>query len=397
MAAGSVTLQGRESHLYAPFVSRLETYLNGSEVVLSWIDAPESSETIYEIRRYDEEITSENLERTLKIAVVAPGIESFTDRPPKGITWWYAVATVKDGNLIKLTIPWRNTLGKPVTVHDELLDFQSAAAVESLIGIVDGSRISLNFQTDRHGREITVFRNPEPIESPDALDHAIVIGSTTARSGYLEDSPIPELTWYYAAVDTRLFESGNPQWFRKAAYSGPLNISDPEIADREIPSMRPAPLPVLRISRSVIDGRSFPEINGELPLKEDIGRDASAALFAALDPNQGQLWLRPEQMILDVDKAGSENRRQLLLKEILEGPFLESLWREAEAELFSLSATNGLDRTTRARIQFYRGQCQYFLNDPYSAFLSFMVASDYYYPEARKWMLKIYSDLIPVS
>lgn len=371
--------------------------MNGSELVLSWTDAPDSADTVYEIRRYHEEITEENLEQTLRVAVVATGVESFTDIPPKGIPWWYAVVTIHNGTRLELIIPWRNTLDKPVIVHDELLVFQSAAAVRSLSAEVNGSVIFLNFESDRPGREITLFRSPDPIETPDALDHAITVGSSTAGSAFLEDAPLPELTWYYAAVDTELFESGNPQWNQKAAYAGPVNISNPEIFDSGRPVMRPAPLPLLRISRSVVDGRSIPEINGELPIKEILSPEASAALLGAIDPDRGSLWLRPEPIILDVDKADSKNRRQLLLKEILEGSFSDGLWREAEADLFSLSAANGLDRAMRARIQIYRGQCQYFMDEPYSAFLSFLVASDVYYPEARKWMLKIYSDLTPVS
>lgn len=399
MAAGVISIQGREPQLLAPFVSHLGADMIGSELILSWIDAPESADVIYQIHRHNEEITAENLERTLRIAVVASGIESFTDTPPKGTPWWYAVVTVYEGNPLDLIIPWRNTLGNPVTVHDKLLDFQDAAAVRSLSANVDGSIIYLNFETDRPGREITVYRNPEPIESPDDLDHAVAVGRSTgtAHSGYLEDSPLPEYTWYYAAVDTMLFDSGNPQWFQKAARSGPVNISDPEIHDSGIPVMRPAPLPLLRISRSFVDGRSIPEINGELPVKKTLSAEASASLSAALDPNIGNIWLKPEPTILEVDKAFSENRRQLLLKEILEGSFSDELWKEAETELFSLSATNGMEGSTRARIQFYRGQCQYFLNDPYSAFLSFLAASDFYYLETRKWMLKIYSDLTPVS
>lgn len=371
------------TNLHAPFVSRLSAKLNGSEVILNWRDSPDSSDMVYEIRRYKDAITAENLNDTERVAVIARGIQTYTDRPAEGKPWWYAVVTSSGGETVKLIIPWRNALGIPVTVFPGTQQLSNAAELYSLSAEAAGATVSLNYDADRPGREIAIFRSTGPMNTLEAIDHAVKVGSSTAQYGGMEDSPLPGITWYYTAVDTGLIESGYPDWFEKAAFSSPITLSLGETRIFFESSIRPAPLPLLR--------------RREMPDRAPISAEATAALSATLDPVQGRLWVQPEPEILDIDRGNTDNRRQQILKEILEDSFANQNWTEANEELFALSATNGLDDAAKARILFYRGQCQYYLDDLRSAFLSFLVASDYYYPESRKWMLRIYGDLTPVS
>ena len=376
-------LYSKGSNLHEPFVSHLSAELNGPEVILSWRDAPDSSDVVYEIHRYGEVITAGNLNDTQKMAVIAPGIRTYTDRPAEGKPWWYSVITVIDGEPVNLIIPWRNALGSPVTVFPGTEDMLQAAQLLSLSAEINGSTVSLNFNADRPGREISVFRSTEPMNTPEAIDHAVKVGSSQAQSGIMKDSPLPGVTWYYTAVDKGLIESGYPDWFEKAAFSTPVTMPLGVTVSSFKSPLRPAPLPLLR--------------RREMPDRAPVSAEATVALSAALNPVQGKLWFQPEPEILGIDRGNTDKRRQRILKEILEDSFTNRNWTKADEELFALSATNGLDDNAKARILFYRGQCRYFLDDLRSAFLLFLVASDHYYPESRKWMLKIYRDLTPVS
>ncbi len=397
LATQSLVAQNSVSILQTPFVSRLTAIPNGSEIILTWKDAIGTTGANYEIHRHVDAITNENLDITEKIAVIAPGIETYTDRPSEDSTWWYAVVTVDDGEPVKIIIPWRNTVAGPVGIVDSSALFDDAAQILSITSELAGPMVRIHFVSDHPDRDITVFRSTTPVMVDESLDHAIIVGSGTARNGRLEDFPMPEIPWYYTAVDTELFESGNPNWHQKAGFSDPIVLSDTGVGGTGIIAMRPAPLPILRITRSMNDGRRIPQIDGVLPERAELSVEALSALAAALNPDQGTLWVKPEPVILDIDRGSSNERRQLLLKEILESSFYEKKWVEAEAELFALSATNGLDGAEKARILFYSGQCQYFQDNLPSAFLSFLLASDHYYVESREWMLRIYGDLTPVS
>ena len=378
----NLSSQDVNSGLNSPIVSYIHAEINGSEIILSWRDTPGTADTIYEIRRSNTIITAENMIDTQVLVNIAPGIQTYTDRPEEDMPWWYAIISIRNGNYNKLLIPWRNTLGAPVTIQAVTTDYSLTALLHSLIAEVNEDSVILDFTADRPNREITIFRSTTTMDAPDVFDHAVIVGSSIAMYGQMEDSPLPGIIWYYAAVDSELFESSHSQWIDKAAFSEPVSLS---YSVKTIPSgshLRPSPLPLLR--------NSFPE-------KKTLSSDAVSLLNTILNSDRGKLWIQGEAEILNIDRGITENRRQNNLKEILEDSFIREDWADAEQKLFDLSASNGLDKALKARILFYIGQCQYFQNNLQSAFLSFLVSSDHYYPESRRWMLLIYGDLIPVS
>jgi hypothetical protein len=288
-------LSSRETSavLQAPFVSYLNARVNGSLVVLNWQDPSDTEDLTYEIHRYGEEITIENLEHTFMIAEVAPGIRTFTDKVPGDGPWWYAVLSRNNGRTINILIPWRNSLGTPVVLNTE-----------------------------------KVSSDPEPEVS---------------------------------AV--------------KSEIEKPLEISP----------LRPLPLPLLSLDT--------------MPAKQDLSAEAAEALNNILGPDEGELWNQPEPVILPADYAeysdGNDGPASVL-KDVLDGPFAEKNWEEAETRLEQLSADPDTDEELKARILFYRGECQYFQYQLQDAFLSFLVSSDFYYRDSRKWMIRIYRELSPV-
>ena len=388
--------QDLDADLHSPFVSHLDAKANKGEVILMWRDAPNLEGVVYEILRSGAEIRSDNLEDAEKVAVVAPGIETFTDRPPEGKAWWYAIVAVEGGVRYGMIIPWRNATGVPVAAADGTREAEGAANVHALTAELEGQSVRLDYVADREEASVTVFRSPRPFDEPAEIDHAVAVGTRVGSSGTLTDTPIPGVRWYYAAVDDSLFRSGDPRWMASAAFSNPVL---PALADEgtRASAMRPAPLPRLRITRSFEDGRPIPEIDGELPDRARLAPSVISALAEIIGPIQGELWIEPVPIVLDVDRGYSDDRLQGILLDILNGSFERREWEVADSELFALSASNGIDGAMKARIQFYRGQCQYFRGDLQSAFLSFLYASDLYYPESRKWMLTIYDDITPVS
>ncbi len=262
----ALSSQTGELNLHSPFISYLEAEVNASAVVLTWRDPADTENIIFEIRRYDREITVENLDSTELLAHVAPGIRTFTDNPDEHTSWWYAVISIRNDKAIKLIVPWRNTLGSPVTI------------------------------------------TPGEIQ--------------------IDKSPV---------------------------------------------------------------------IPAALPQKMPLSDEAAAALLKILNPEQGKLWVAAESEILNADYSDSSDKYQAVLDGILDGSFAREDWPAAEAELLELSAVENLPKELKARILFYKGECLYFQHKLQEAFLSFLLSSDYYYTESRRWMIRIYRELTPVS
>ena len=307
------------------------------------------------------------------------------------------MVTVLEGEPLKVLIPWRNSLGSSITVQSVDVEIMNAAKVLTLDAGIEESSVSLRYTADSVGREIMILRSSSDFDEVGSLDHAVVAGSGTEMIGEITDEPLPGLTWYYAALDKAFLSAGSADWRDFAAFSGPTIIPGGGKASTTTASMRPAPLPLLRITRSAKDGGPIPDMDGEMPARLPMSSESVQALAKILGPMEGRIWKAPEPDILEADRGNSENRRQQLLQEILAEKFSQGDWSGADAQLFALSAANGTDKATRARIQYYRGQCAYFMNDLSSAFLSFLSASDYYYPESREWMLRIYRDITPVG
>ena len=285
--------QNSDMKTISPFVSYINARVDGENVILTWSDAEDTAgNVIYEIRRYQDAINTENLDKTELVAHVAQGIRTYTDKPDKDSPLWYAVITIQDGKSVNFVIPWRNTLGIPVKLSDGL------------------------------------STNENQLENPNHL-----------------------------------------------------NDDQYELPRTE--QVRPFPLPQLK-------GKTFPE-------KRELSSAASYALSLILNPVQGKLWEAPKSEILAADITDNNGSSQSALKKIINGPFARGNWQEAEKELKILSATENPEGNIRARIQFYMGECQYFQNNLNGAFLSFLVSSDYYYSESRRWMLRIYKELTPVS
>ena len=373
-----------------PVVSRINTEVNGNEIVITWKDAAVSKPDVYRVLRSPVPVNFSDSGRPgepLHLAFVKSGIETFTDSPPAGREWWYAVVPVQtadEGSAGMPLIRWRNVTGRPVSVNKAVPGNRKPAEERRLTARTAGDNL-------------TVIRSPGEITDPAALDRAVTINTqaVSSASGDIIDPPPPEMPWYHDAADRKLFDSNDPRLLSGAVFSPPVTVS-PIKESREPATIRPFPLPRLRISQGFTDGEPITAIDGELPYRHALSEEA-ARVTAELIGAGAAAEEQPEALILEVDRGFSNHRRQRKLREILDDSFADEDWERTESELFSLSASNDIESELRSRIHFYRGQAFYFLNQPYRAFIAFLTAADHYYFESRTWMLRIYSDIIPVS
>ena len=386
--------------IYAPFVSRLRADLNGTEVVLSWTDPVKTENLVYRILRHSRPIDSGNIRQAEILATVAPGIETIY-RPAR-----------RRCRLVVCRCR-RASLRRPDVRSDDSLEKYPGRSGSDRLGqfpagqggpdpFTENSPVILRYlgfsvtAVPARTRTWCFVRGSRPLDSDFSLDYAVEIGRSRGSEGSFEDNPLPGVRWYYAVLDASLFDSGTSGWMDTAAFAGPLERTGSEQTARDV-QMRPAPLPVLRIDRSVRDGRAIQAFEGDLPERQSLGREAVSTLATLLGPMEGALWVEPSPVILAPETAYSEDRKQLHLNSIISKSFSGESWPDAEDELFALLASNGVDKATRARILFYIGQCRYFQDKREGAFLAFLAASDEYYAQARTWMIRIYADLTPVG
>ena len=364
-------------------VSRINAEVNGNEIVITWKDAAVSKPDAYRVLRSPVPVNSSDSGRPgepLHLALVKSGIETFTDSPPAGREWWYAVVPAQTADEGSAGMP----LIRPVSVNRAVPGNREPAEKRRLTAGTAGDNL-------------TVIRSPGEITDPAALDRAVTINTqvVSSASGGIIDTPPPEMPWYHDAADRKLLDSNDPRLLSGVAFSPPVTVS-PIKGSREPATIRPLPLPRLRISQGFADGEPITAIDGELPYRHALSEEA-ARVTAELIGAGAAAEEQPEALILEVDRGFSDHRRQRKLREILDDSFADEDWERTESELFSLSASNGIESELRSRIHFYRGQAFYFLNQPYRAFIAFLTAADHYYFESRAWMLRIYSDIIPVS
>ena len=377
-------------------VSDINVKSNGSEVILTWRDHPESSAVKYRIIRHYGEITQNNQPKAKVLKDVAPGIETYTDNPPGGRQWWYAIISVVDNRTYDVLKEWRNYFPLPVIVKSKSnVNIDIAKFLDFEVKKND-SEIEISYRVDKGDREIIVFRSLRFISKPEILDYAQVIGRSVGASGIYTDVPISGIPFYYAAVDAELFDYAYVQMLDYAALSSAIVITYDE--NREIPASRPTPLPQLRLSGKMPDGSYLPEANVSIPPRRSISIEAEQIIQSILTPIRIEPPETLSPHILSVDHGSSKNRRQEALRQIiLQGSFAQKDWKKASEELFALSSSNGIDAEMKSRIHYYLGQAYYYRENFRKAMSSFSLASAEYYNESRRWIVSIFYEMESTS
>jgi len=380
--------------IFTPFVSRIKTESTAGSVKISWKDTADVEGNCI-IYRYTSVITSENLNKSIKIARIPQGVGYYEDFPPYTHTnYYYAILMEdKDSLLHEVFIPFRNLTSSASSITEKTED-DSPALVTAIEARAGEDSIQLSFKCSKPSAELFIYRNTKPIVDQNDLLDANLIATLSGASGSFGDYPVPGIGYYYGIIDSNLIKTGN--YIFKAGENItiiPAEIqlkSTERIGLPEISSSRPRPLPYLSISRGFQTGQQLsPSIIDSIPETAEISPEAARTIgeILALVPKTetaelSAVILKPELSA----PAGSE--RSMLLK-ILETDFISGNYSSAADRLLEFQKIKR-SLEIEASIHFYLGQIYYFTGEIKNSFTQFLFAEEYYYLESRPWIESLF-------
>ncbi|MBN2658665.1 MAG: hypothetical protein JXR86_16535 [Spirochaetales bacterium] len=376
-------LYSQEMKLYAPFPSRLEALTSGSEILLTWKDAPDVAEGTYEIYRGDLPLTADNLYLAEKIGDVPDGTQLFRDQPPKGKSVYYAVFVRDPSQVYKICIPYRNVTTSPVSIEESDIEETKSTVISNLTAQVFDSDVALSYESTLADRNIILFRSTSRIDSYEKLIKSILVGEKSGSQTSIIDNPIAGLNYYYAAVDGALYRSGS----RNLLYSGNYTVSPVHIKfsheinedNRFIKSAMP--LPLLKVSSDLKSGEKLEERKD--PEYDAVIEPATLNNVRRMIERDRTIGEKPEKAFLAYNKN---------INSLVTSLFAGGLWeRCTEALEPYISSLN--DRETREQSHFYRGQCYYYLGRYNEALIELIMVEKTYYQETEPFFKAIFEEL----
>ncbi|MDC7224142.1 MAG: hypothetical protein PQJ60_10410 [Spirochaetales bacterium] len=370
----------------APFPSELNVTASGVEIRLAWKDTQSLEDEVYHIHRYSSPITVDNLVHAELIGTVPEGVQSFTDRPPGGSSWYYLVTAEDDRFHYPLVIPYGNASVEAVRISPMTLSRAQAVTISDLVARPVRDSIVISFVRDRDDRALSLYRSTLPITSADQLSQALLLTVLEEGQHSWSDKPIPGIPYYYAAVDRELLSYGKSAdiLYEGNYTSTPTQLSlvqffdDPRLAY----PIRRAPLPLLQLEKYYDD---IPTLQLDFPEYQALNPQLEKKLLSFLNPTEVEVIFLPEPLILNEDRIDGTNSLENKLKKILGEYFLKNRFKQAERALLIMLSEGGTEKLV-SRIHFYRGQCFYFLEDYQSAYLEFLLSRDDYYRDSQPWM-----------
>jgi len=374
---------------FSPFPSKIKTYKNGVEIIITWKDTDDLDEETYLIYRSQQPITEETADQAVFLAEIDEGIMIYTDRPDRSGDFYYAIiCKSKDQQVYPIYLPYRNSLARITSVESDDFEEEYAGQVENLKATVLDNQVSLQFKLSNPDRSYGVYRSTEMIDTKEMLDKAVLLRILEDGRNYYLDTPIPGIEYYYAVVDFQLFQnSGENRFIFQGNYTDSavkLPITQYMGNDYQIIGQRRAPLPEIRLERFYTEIAVAPQM--ELPLNQPLNKRLEERIQRrfALPDSQNDLFI--ETSVLPLELAESDQRiEQDLQAIVISGSFYEKQWDTAARELEKL-LSKAEDRVLSARIFYYLGQCHYFSEDIEKAFLDFSVAETYYPLKSKTWL-----------
>ena len=383
----------QEGTVYAPFVSRLKAAVRGPQIKLSWKDSADVKGK-YLVYRHIKEITQENFKDAVFVADVEAGAESYIDTPQEKGEFFYAViAQTPEGKLYDVFIPFRNKTMKGIAIASTAEEKDLAANISGIKTRVDQGKIEIAFKSSRADRDLVLFRSTSPLLTSDKLSQANVVTALKSSTTLIYDYPVPGIPYYYAIVDSKLLEGGNPPLVPGESTSVafteiPLPVKEEPIAlpKLEPSTKRPMPLPYFLLSTEVGTGKNLETkaVPG-IPPERPVSAETSKATAALLAKTQALKAAERKPEILDIDKALGGSKEEYTLKTILDGPFVRKDWKETEKLLKNFLSLH-LSEDIKVRAHFYMGEALYYQGRVQDSFMEFLLASGRHYAETRPWL-----------
>ncbi|TVR85708.1 MAG: hypothetical protein EA428_15560 [Spirochaetaceae bacterium] len=381
---GAQTASSEASTVRSP--SRVRAAELDGEVLVTWRDAA-GYEGAYRIWRSASAFEAGAFEESSDLflaGTVSSGIESLTDRPAVPGAYYYAVTTDIETPYL---IEQRNYLPRPVRVVMTAEQAEEPARVRSLSVETHNSEVILRFEASRHGRRLSAYASTEAIESSEDLQRAVRLAVFDSDQREYRDYPVPGIPTYYAVLDAEQViigegalvpgQNATVQPVRIALGSVLRGTGAPQVGAR-----REAPIPLLRMPWLPATGAYALDLS---TAPEELDSETQAALDAILAHHGAPERMPPVPTILPGDRDAPGTGLRSSLTTVLNGPFSRTEWAEAEMQLSNL-LTVASSSMYRARVQFYRGQCLYFLGRFNEAALAFVDARDQLFAESQQWL-----------
>jgi hypothetical protein len=376
--------------VFAPFVSRLKVTAEGSAIRLTWKDTRDVPAGSYAIYRHTEEITAENFSEAVKLGEVAPGTESFLDKPEDKRPYYYAVlAKDATGKLYELFILFRNKTITGVAV--ETLDTveELAARITDISTTVEGDSITVTFDSSKDERDLLVYRNTAPIRSSSDLAFSQSLRGLPSSKTSFQDFPVPGISYYYAVIDSAFIKVGDIE-FTPGENTTIVPAMIPLGARVGLPATtvnRSLPLPLHLLTSSIEDGSDLPLGDYiRVPEYQELDSATTKAVNGLLSGLPKTAPVAPEPTILPEDRGSVvSGGEEYTLKSILTREFAEERWIETESLLKKyLSVHRSAHIELRAR--FYLGQTLFFQEKYREALLEFVLVRDQLYARVEPWL-----------
>ncbi len=374
--------------------SRVRAAELDGEVLVTWRDAA-GYEGDYRVWRSQTAFESGAFEESSDIflaGTVSSSIESLIDRPAEPGTYYYAVT-----NDLETTdlIEQRNFLPRPVRIAVTAEQAQTPVTVRLLSVTNQNGTALLRFEPSRHGRRLAVYAATEAIAGSEDLQRAVRLGVIDSKELSYRDYPIPGVPTYYAVLDAEQVITGDGELVpQQNTTVEPIRIALGSVrrgtGAPQVGSQREAPIPILRMpwlpatEAYTLDLSRTPS---ELDPETQAALDAILTTYgvAALVPPEPTLLPGDRNITSSRDGSGTSTGLRSSLATVLAGPFSRTEWSEAETQLSNL-LTIASSADHRARVQFYRGQCLYFLGRFNEASLSFVDAREQLFAESQLWL-----------
>ncbi|MGO8692519.1 MAG: hypothetical protein ACLQMF_02500 [Rectinemataceae bacterium] len=402
-AAGpsSTSPTGAEA-VFAPFPSHISAEPLAGGIKLRWIDSPDVAGS-YAIYRSATPVTASNVDSATRLATVARGTQSYTDRPPDSKPYYYLIlALAADGTPYRIVIPARNstmaavrapapepsaasapaTVGTPVSTTP-------LPAIDGLKATAKGDAILLSYRPAVAGIRLVVYRGTAPItESADLLDAAL-IATFKDKNGSFADYPVPGLDYWYAVLGEDNLKAGHIE-LRQGhdVTSQPIRIAAPSSNEGTVaegPSPRTRPLPILVLNRAPEEGAAPLPPSVLPPTRVALAPETEKAVAFLLGSEPESRPSMPVLKILSEELGNPSGGEDYALSLIVSGKLDASDWKGAVDELDKYLSLNR-SHAVGARAHFYLGEALANTGAFRDAFFELLTARQDYPAETKPWI-----------
>ncbi len=379
----------------ASTVSGLRASVDGQSIWLFWTDSPLPGAS-YLVFRSTRAITEDTFSGAVRLAVVPAGRGAYSDTPPDGKSYFYAVLVrERTGTIDTLFVPSRNATSLGVAVGTS----GSAAPVDvaGLTATATADGVTLAFRSPQAGAVLVVYRSTRPIRSVSDLLNAVTVGLVGSGATTFDDAVVPGIPYFYAVIDAKTLRTGTVSLTPGAnATEEPVELAPDSGGNAavELAPERPRPLPYLVITSGLQSGHPLtPSGQAEGAPATPLSAAAAAAVASLLAGIPAKAAAGPTPGPLKEDTAVSPGLGdEATLEAILGGPFAARSWGDAAQALEDFLSVER-PKAVAARARLYLAEADYELGKYRASFLEFLSVEDRFYAAAQPWMTAIYAKL----